>query len=167
MSTDLSQSRWPIAGFPPDPRDEEAQGRCCEEHLKHTGHLPAEVAQVRPPRMLRLSGACVTGRSRSQIWCHTPVILVHRRWRQEDFEFEASLGYRIRPRLKKKDKGGKKPNLVQEDSCHTCCSRERKAFQAGGGDWKRQVAYKPRRLNQPLLTEMTEPAGTHRGIWGL
>lgn len=33
----------------------------------------------------------------SQVWWHTPVILALRRLRQEDFGFEANLGYRARP----------------------------------------------------------------------
>jgi hypothetical protein len=33
-----------------------------------------------------------------------PVIIIFRRLRQEDHEFKASMGYLVRPRLKKKKK---------------------------------------------------------------
>jgi hypothetical protein len=38
----------------------------------------------------------------SQSWWHIPVILAFRRRRQEVCEFKGSLGYTVRPRLKKK-----------------------------------------------------------------
>jgi hypothetical protein len=39
--------------------------------------------------------------SPGQLWWHRPIIAVRRRLRQEEFKFQASMGYTKRPCLKK------------------------------------------------------------------
>jgi hypothetical protein len=61
----------------------------------------------------------------SQSWWHIPVILAFRRRRQEVCEFKGSLGYTVRPRLKKKKikkRKWKKPSFLP--SGNVCGSGE-------------------------------------------
>jgi hypothetical protein len=57
---------------------------------------------------------------RSRAWWYTPLIPVLRRQKQEDHEFKISLGYLVRPSLKKKAK-------VPGVAVYTCNPRHGKA----------------------------------------
>jgi hypothetical protein len=53
---------------------------------------------------------------RSQAWWCTAVILAHRRLRKEDHEFETSLGYIMRPCLKKQKQKKKLIEMIIRDT---------------------------------------------------
>jgi hypothetical protein len=55
----------------------------------------------------------------SQEWWHTPVIPAFQRLRQEDFEFEANLGYTGKSYLKKRKKKSCAKWKILENRCNT------------------------------------------------